>query len=68
VEALLRRGVDEVRDRTSGEPVTAGVVDVGKHLRPAYRNRRVVLFVERTDASPNGTDRPPAAWQAIKLP
>jgi hypothetical protein len=67
VDTLLRRGVDEVRDRASGAPVAAGVVDVGKHLRPAYRNRRVVLFVERTDADPNATDRMRPTWQALKL-
>jgi len=68
VEVLLQRGVDEVRDHASGERVTSGIADIGKHLRPAYRNRRVVLFVQRTGAGPSGTTTRAAAWQAIKLP
>jgi hypothetical protein len=66
VEALLQRGIDEVRDRHSGRPVAGGLVDIGKHLRPAYRMHRVVLFVERTGAEPAGPT--PADWTAVKLP
>jgi hypothetical protein len=78
-------GIDERRadaiDETStagssagarpGETVTAGLVDVGKHLRPAFRDGRIVLFVEPS-ATPR-TDPPiastsPARWKALKLP
>jgi hypothetical protein len=66
ISALRERGVEEVRELDSGRPVTDGIVAVGKRLRPAYRDRRVVLFVERadqTDGTPAG-----AAWRAVKLP
>lgn len=62
VAAVLARGVDEVRHAASREVVREGVVDIGKHLRPSYRDGRVVLYVE-----PSG--RPgPADWRALKLP
>ena len=62
LEDVLRRGVDEVRDITRDAPVAAGVVDVGKHVRPGYRGRRVGLFVEpcRGDGA--------VSWRAVKLP
>ena len=58
VPAILARGVAEIRT-PSGEPVTGGIVDVGKHLRPNWRGGRIVLFVEATpgEASP---------WRALK--
>ena len=62
VAAVRARGVDEVRDAASGKPVEAGLIDVGKHLRPSYRDGRVVLFVEAAD---NGDQ---TRWQALKLP
>jgi len=63
LDAVLRRGVDEIRQATGDEPVTDGVVDVGKHLRPSFRGGRVVLFVE-----PCGNGATPTAWRAVKLP
>jgi hypothetical protein len=62
VGAVLARGVDVVRDVRSGEVVASGTVDVGKHLRPAYRQREVVLFVERDGG------RAASAWRAVRLP
>ena len=59
VADVLARGVDEVRDLATGQRVTAGTVDVGKHLRPAWRGRRVVLFVEGDGEG---------HWRARKLP
>jgi hypothetical protein len=58
VTAIRERGVAEIRT-ASGEPFTAGVVDVGKHLRPNWRSGRIVLFVEATpgEVSP---------WRALK--
>lgn len=41
--------------------VTTGVVDIGKKLRPNLRAGRVVLFAERSAATPD------ADWTAIKL-
>jgi len=61
-------GVQNIPLLGSGPPVTAGRVDVGKHLRPAYRNHRVVVpFVRpvRHPPGPGPVDGP--AWQAVKL-
>jgi hypothetical protein len=57
VAAIAARGVAEFRT-ASGEPFTGDVVDVGKRLRPNWRNGRVVLFVDATDAS---------TWRAVKV-
>ena len=55
---ILDRGVEEIRT-VSGSPFTGSAIDVGKHLRPNWRDRRVVLFVEpMADAQ---------AWRARKL-
>ena len=45
VAAVRDRGVTEIRT-TSGTGFTGDVVDVGKHLRPNWRDGHVVLFVE----------------------
>ncbi|HEX6534711.1 MAG TPA: hypothetical protein VF041_08935 [Gemmatimonadaceae bacterium] len=56
VRAVLARGVGAIRVLSSGEMVRDGVVDVGKHLRPAWRDGSAVLFVE------GGNGR----WRAVK--
>lgn len=61
IELLQQRAV-QVRVADSGEEVTAGTVDVGKHLRPNIRGGRVVLFVNPAA----GADA--ADWQAVRLP
>jgi hypothetical protein len=63
---LLARGVDEIRCAATDASIREGCVDVGKHLRPNYRRRRVVLFVE---PAPPGVPGVPggAAWQAVRL-
>jgi hypothetical protein len=58
VASVLALGVDEIRASTGA--VTAGVVDVGKHLRPSFRGGSVVLFVEPVAAG--------GRWRALKLP
>jgi hypothetical protein len=58
IERLHERGV-LVRELEIGDPITAGVIDVGKHLRPNCRGGEVVLFVRR------GGD---PGWEAVKLP
>jgi hypothetical protein len=58
VAAITARGVVEIRT-PSGEAFTGDVVDVGKHLRPNWRNGRVVLFVD----VPTETGKP---WRALK--
>lgn len=57
VAAIRARGVDLLL--AGGRPVEQGMVDLGKHLRPSYRGRRVVLFVEPGDDG---------EWRAVKLP
>jgi hypothetical protein len=58
VSAIRARGVDAVLQGDA--TVEDGLVDVGKHLRPSYRQRRVVLFVEPAGAA--------GEWRALKLP
>ncbi len=57
VAMLFRRGVDEIRVVGSDEVLGDGNVDIGKHLRPNYRGRKIVLFVERA----------PDGWQAVRF-
>jgi hypothetical protein len=59
VAAILARGVMEIRT-SSGEAFTGDVVEVGKHLRPNWREGRIVLFVEPSA-------EPGVAWRARKL-
>lgn len=72
VAEVRARGVDVVREHGSGDEVTSGIVDVGKHLRPAYRGGRVVLFVEATERAGAPAAEPGRApapeWRALKLP
>jgi hypothetical protein len=60
VERLRARGV-EVRRLDSGVVIRAGLVDVGKRLRPNFRGGRVVLFVTAPGEGPE-------QWQAVRLP
>jgi tRNA(Ile2) C34 agmatinyltransferase TiaS len=67
VAAVLARGVAEIVERETGRVITDGVVHIGKHLRPAYRGGRAVLFVERVDAAPADDPGNGAGWRALKL-
>lgn len=60
VAAIRGRGIADIRT-TTGEAFTGDVVDVGKHLRPSWRGRRIVLFVEPPPATGS-------APRAVKLP
>jgi tRNA(Ile2) C34 agmatinyltransferase TiaS len=62
VEEVRARGVEFVRDEATGSDISEGVVETGKHLRPARRGGRVVLFVER------GSDTLEPRWRALRLP
>jgi hypothetical protein len=42
--------------------VSAGIIDIGKRLRPNIRQGRIVLFVAPVSETGN-----PATWQAVKL-
>jgi len=58
VGEILARGVDEIRKIDDNELLTEGTVDVGKRLRPNYRQGKVVLFVTRNDAP---------HWEAVRV-
>ena len=62
IETLRARGV-EVCCLQTGSPVTTGVVDVGKHLRPNYRQNRVVLFAQPATHGGDGL----SSWDAVRL-
>ena len=62
IPSLKARDV-EVRCLESGRTVTTGTVDVGKHLRPSYRGKRIVLH-----ARPEPCDFPETDfWRAVRL-
>lgn len=63
IDELHARGVDKICQLDSGQPVTSGQVDIGKHLRPNWRGGRIVLYVNAS-TSPETS----APWRAIKLP
>jgi hypothetical protein len=59
VAAVRARGVAEIRT-TAGETFTGDTIDVGKHIRPNWRDGRVVMFVD----APAEAGLP---WRARKL-
>ncbi len=59
IAAVRARGV-EVLALGTQQPIAQGLIDVGKHLRPNYRQNRILLFVESTDSGPS-------AWRAVRL-
>lgn len=61
IEELRARGIAEIRQIGSGKPVTAGPIDIGKHLRPSWRGGQIVLYVEAS------TEAGAAPWRALKL-
>jgi hypothetical protein len=62
IETLRARGVT-VRCLETNSPVTAGTVDVGKHLRPNYREKNIVLFARPVPAGCAET----VHWEAVRL-
>lgn len=65
IQTLADLALTDVTVKTWPEekPVTTGLVDVGKKLRPNLRDRRFVLFVEPFPPSAE----PSPAWRALKL-
>jgi len=59
IATLHARGI-EVCQLQPRRTVTGGLIDVGKHLRPNFRENRVVLFVESAEVGPPD-------WQAVRL-
>jgi hypothetical protein len=47
VDSIHARGIAEICDIETGLPITDGIVDIGKRLRPNYRGGRVVLYATR---------------------
>jgi hypothetical protein len=60
VARLEDRGV-EVRCLGTGALVRSGLIDVGKHLRPNYRQGRIVLFVQPAE------EASAPQWVAVRL-
>ncbi len=63
VEAMWSRDVLVV-NLDNGVPIEWGTVDVGKHLRPNYRNGKPVLFARPVRDPANGAH---ADWEAVRL-
>jgi hypothetical protein len=47
VDDIRARGIDEIREAQSNQPVTTGFVSLKKRLRPNYRTGQIVLYVAR---------------------
>jgi hypothetical protein len=59
IATLHSRGVEVCRLQTR-QAVKGGLVDVGKHLRPNFRENRVMLYVEPVECGPPD-------WRAVRL-
>ena len=57
VNEILAHGVNEILIADTGEPLTTGIVDIGKRLRPNYRQGKIVLYVAKNE-SPH--------WEAVR--
>ena len=64
---MIRARDVEVVHANGGPTIETGLVDLGKRLRPNYRNHRHVLFVQPHPDQDNG-DVPRGTYQALKLP
>lgn len=62
IATLHARGVDEVRCIVTNQPISRGIVDVGKRLRPNRRGGRIILFVS---PAPDSWPAPPF-WHAVR--
>jgi hypothetical protein len=58
VSDILALGVNEILVMNTGEPLTVGIVDIGKRLRPNYRQGKIVLYVAQNDAP---------HWEAVRV-
>jgi hypothetical protein len=57
VQEIVGRGINEVLVEESAERLSTGIVDVGKRLRPNYRDGKIVLYVARGEHS---------HWEAVR--
>lgn len=58
VATIRSRGIDEIRKLDGNTPVNDGDVEIGKRLRPNFRDGRIVLYVEPGEVTP---------WRAVKV-
>ena len=58
VNEIRQHGVNEILIMETGEPLNAGIVDIGKRLRPNYRQGKVVLYVAQNEL---------LAWEAVRV-
>jgi hypothetical protein len=58
VNEIRAHGVDEILMMDTGKRLTAGIVDIGKRLRPNYRQGKVVLYVAQNEAP---------HWEAVRV-
>jgi hypothetical protein len=58
VNEIHAHGVDDILVLDTGEPLTAGIVDIGKRLRPNYRQGKIVLYVAQNEAP---------HWKAVRV-
>jgi hypothetical protein len=58
VNEIRQHGVNEILIMGTGEPLPAGIVDIGKRLRPNYRQGKVVLYVAQNES---------LAWEAVRV-
>ena len=63
VDTIHCQGVAEIRSIETCETITAGSIDLGKRLRPNFRQGKVVLFAS---AISEGLGEPPH-WQAVRV-
>ena len=57
VEELRARGIDDILTADTGQSLVSGTVNIGKRLRPNFRDGKIVLYVAR-GAAPH--------WEAIR--
>ena len=50
VEEIRARGIDDILTADTGQSLASGTVDIGKRLRPNYRDGKIVLYVARGEA------------------
>jgi tRNA(Ile2) C34 agmatinyltransferase TiaS len=63
IDSVHAQGVTEIRSVETRETITTGCIDVGKRLRPNFRQGKVVLFAASIS---DGLGEPPH-WQAVRV-
>jgi hypothetical protein len=62
IEAIYAKGVHQIRELDSNTQVVSGSVDVGKHLRPNWREGHIILYVNPATETPSAN-----LWRAVKV-